>query len=86
MVETEILDRMAATRKKSIAIYAEMAQSCAAAVVGFEPRDPDAPDVTLSLITLALERDPERTRSLLRRVIENDTEVVRLTRALIGDS
>ena len=52
----------------------------------FEPRDPDAPDVTLSLITLALERDPERTRSLLRRVIENDTEVVRLTRALIGDS
>ena len=81
--ERHVLDRMFSARRENFAVFKEMAALVGTDGTGFELREPGEKDVTLALIERGLERSPERARELLRQVIVNDKEVVRLTELLI---
>ncbi len=77
------LDRIASVRQDTIRLYAEMARLTDAESVGFKVREPGAPDVTLMLIERALRDEPAKAKAILRRVADNDANVVALTREML---
>lgn len=81
--ELDLTLRMREVRQSTIRIYREMASLTDAAAAGYVPREPGAPDVTMSLIERALDDAPVEARRLLQQVIENDERIADLTRQLV---
>ena len=78
----EILADIAAVRQRTIETYVSLAALTDAAALGWKVRAPGQVDVTLELIRHALRDAPAAARPLLRTIIVNDTEIVRLTMEL----
>lgn len=83
--EQDILKCMGAARKRNISVFAELAELVEdAEALGFKERQPGRPDVTLMIISAALEQSPHRARVLLRQVVANDKEVTRWAEMLVA--
>lgn len=82
----ELLAQMAEARQRNIELYARLAAQLDAASVGFTPRRPGEPDVTLELLRLGARTHPAETAEALRRIVENDRVIdalsLRLSAAL----
>lgn len=84
--QKSILKAISTVRQQTIAIYAEMGKLVDAEALGFKPREPGAPDITLRLIEEALDKNPTAAHQLLRIVTENDKQIVRLVEQLLYES
>lgn len=79
----DLLEKLRLARQRNIAIYKRLADALPEAKeLGWRVRQPDEPDVTMEIVRHSLRRSVAETKEALREIVENDEEIMRLSKLL----